>query len=70
MKLRTLSGNSLVSSTHEPGLGSGTSLVGTGNHIDVLEACSLNLPTNNTKNFKFKFYRWIILKYNLPSSNT
>ena len=47
MKLRTLSGNSLVSSTHEPGLGSGTSLVGTGNHIDVLEACSLNLPKNN-----------------------
>merc|ERR1719210_11863 len=46
MKFSTLSGSSLVSSEHDPGLGSGTSLLGTGNHMDVEEACSLNLPSS------------------------
>ena len=42
MKFKTVSGRSRVSLTQDPGLGSGTSPDGTGNHIDVLVACSLN----------------------------
>ena len=38
-----VSGKSLVSLTQDPGRGSGTSPEGTGNHIDVLVACSCNL---------------------------
>ena len=44
MKLSTLSGTSLVSSTHDPGLGSGTLLLATGSQAEVLLSCSLNFP--------------------------
>jgi hypothetical protein len=35
----------LVSSTHAPGLGSGTLLLGTGSQAEALVVCSLNFPS-------------------------
>ena len=39
-RVLSLKNSHLVSSTQEPGLGSGTLLKGTGNQADVLVACS------------------------------
>lgn len=48
MKLRTESGSDCELLTQDPGLGSGTLEVRTGNHADELVTCSLNLPLNTS----------------------
>lgn len=45
-KEKNAPGNVSVSLTHSPGLGSGTLLLKTGNHAELLVACSLNRPRN------------------------
>merc|ERR1719158_659668 len=45
MKFSTVSDSFRVSSTQRPGRGSGTLAAGTGSHMEVVDFCSLNLPS-------------------------